>query len=78
MTANTTAPLKLDLSYSIINETAYSWTANLFQYSTITNFRVCEIVYNEDNLQSSYQFVAIKYDWLTAGTATSLEFESNF
>lgn len=54
MTANTTAPLKLDLSYSIINETAYSWTANLFQYGTITNLRVCEIIYNEDNIMSSY------------------------
>lgn len=74
MTANTTAPIKIDLSYSIINSTFYSWTTNLFQYGTITTFHVCAIIYNEDSILSSNQFYAINLNWPSYGTLTSQTF----
>lgn len=44
--ANSITPFKLDISYSILNTTYYSWTASVYQWSTITKLHFSEIIYN--------------------------------
>lgn len=71
ITSNTTAPFKLDLSYSILNTTHYSLTASVFHYGTVNNLRLSLIIYNDYDIKPSDQFQIINYDWVDDGAGSS-------
>lgn len=65
--ANSTAPFKLEISYEILNSTFYSWTAKVYQYSTVTKLHFSEIIYNEDDVMGSKLYTIVNYNWISDG-----------
>lgn len=51
ITSNSSAPYKLDITYSILNTTHYSWTATIFHYGTVNNLRLSQIIYNDYDIK---------------------------
>ena len=51
ITSNSSAPYKLDITYSILNSTHYSWTATIFHYGTVNNLRLSQIIYNDYDIK---------------------------
>lgn len=47
ITSTSSAPYKLDITYSILNSTHYSLTASIFHYGTVNNLRLSQIIYND-------------------------------
>lgn len=67
--ANSTTPFKLNIQYQIINSTFYSWTATVFQYSTVTKLHFSEIIFNENDVTSSKLYTIVNNFWISNGSA---------
>ena len=52
-----------------MNSTFYSWTAKVYQYSTVTKLHFSEIIYNEDDVMGSKLYTIVNYNWISDGLA---------
>lgn len=73
--SNISASFKLDLTYSILNSTTYSWTATVYHYGTVTKLRLCELVYNDYDIKPSDGFIFINYNWIDDGSGNNYVFQ---